>query len=161
QGYWFSSRATFPDSGQGAPDQEDNNLTCANVPGEGQVLFCLQRTACHGLPVNDPAEDAFNPSQPLNPYVTVDYMASVETNHGSRDRRHPYVAASEDGDAPDRSWLVHLDRNLVSVPEVLQVYGYRPHELTHRFQGGTSTTHLAPWFDEKARIFRALEFFTT
>jgi hypothetical protein len=87
-------------------------------------------------------------------------------------------------------WLVHVDRAPISVPEIIHVSGYKPHELTQQFvipanQPPLSLTqprhygHLAPWvpFDvtdpttnapagytqaqvNAARIFRALDTFT-
>jgi hypothetical protein len=60
------------------------------------------------------------------------------------------------------NWLTHLDRQLISPMEVLQVSGFQPHELTQRFlQGGGAPGHYANWYDENNRLYRAFEFFTT
>jgi hypothetical protein len=72
------------------------------------------------------------------------------------------------------SWLVHMDRNLVSPMELLQVSGFQPWQLTHAFiQKNGSTlvpwSQRVPWFDEDLaspgttshRLYRALEFFKT
>lgn len=58
------------------------------------------------------------------------------------------------------TWLVHLDRFVNNPIELLQVSQYRPHELTQQFilNNGTMYQHLAPWFDNTARIYRFLEF---
>jgi hypothetical protein len=66
-------------------------------------------------------------------------------------------------------WLVFVDRSLISPVEVLQVSGFKPHELTQQFvttDGNTPPNpvrfnHRAPWFDPAARIYRAFEFFET
>lgn len=86
------------------------------------------------------------------------------------------------------NWLVHYDRQLVNVMELLQVSGFKPHELTQVFQlpynltgwniatPPTSTpsppwpyAHLVPWFDEDQaaasppqshRLFRAFDLMT-
>ena len=50
-------------------------------------------------------------------------------------------------------WLVHLDRSLVSVPEIMCVSAWKPHELAHHFILGTPQQppprlvqqHLANW----------------
>src|SRR5262249_5340197 len=68
-------------------------------------------------------------------------------------------------------WLVHLDRPVVSPPELLQVSGFRPHELTQQFMLTNALTipppppnpnerfaHRAPWYDQSARIYRMFEF---
>jgi hypothetical protein len=64
-------------------------------------------------------------------------------------------------------WLVHLDRQLISPMELLQVSAYPPHRLTQQFKytdnAGTvqKFQHLAPWFDTNARIYRLLELLQT
>ena len=65
-------------------------------------------------------------------------------------------------------WLMHANRPLVSPVELLQVSGYKPHQLTQMFmtQGATPQNllpqgrfqHRAPWLQANAMIYRALEF---
>jgi hypothetical protein len=72
-------------------------------------------------------------------------------------------------------WLIHLDRAPATVTELLNVSAVAPHQLTQRFitgqydsndvvarqlQAEAKYQHLAPWRDQNARLFRALEFFT-
>jgi hypothetical protein len=71
-------------------------------------------------------------------------------------------------------WLVHMDRQLVSPIELLQVSGFKPHELTQQFMLADPQTgkndpqgkplqkfqHRAPWTDPSARIYRLFEFLT-
>jgi hypothetical protein len=77
--------------------------------------------------------------------------------------------------APTFDWLVHLDRNLVSPMELLQVSLYKPHELTQQFvttngkfqhlqvqeNAGNppALVSVIPWFEQNFRLYRALEFF--
>ncbi|MGE3805487.1 MAG: hypothetical protein AB7K24_12500, partial [Gemmataceae bacterium] len=67
-------------------------------------------------------------------------------------------------------WLVHLDRQLVSPMELLQVSGFKPHELTQQFMQPDATNspcgekdfaHRVPWFDDQARLYRVFEFLET
>lgn len=65
-------------------------------------------------------------------------------------------------------WLVFMDRTIISPMELLQVSGFKPHELTQQFMTGgidantnkakNRFAHRAPWYDEKARIYRLFEF---
>ncbi len=63
-------------------------------------------------------------------------------------------------------WLVHLDRPLLSPAELLQVSGYPPHLLMHRFMSTNPLTgaivpfgQRVPWFGEDNRLYRIFEFF--
>lgn len=71
-------------------------------------------------------------------------------------------------------WLVHLDRQLNSPMELLQVSGYQPYQLTHRFVQNTPNAplplqppdpqrfrHQVPWFDETNRLARVFSFLST
>jgi hypothetical protein len=65
-------------------------------------------------------------------------------------------------------WLTHLDRQLVSPMELLFVSGVAPHRVTQLFMSGGIApnatqpfSHLAPWLDPNARIYRFLEYVET
>src|SRR5262249_8648883 len=78
---------------------------------------------------------------------------------------NPNAAPPNVAPAPAYDWLVHLDRQVVSPVELLQVCGYHPHELTHRFVIPDPINvgqfkkfqHVAPWFDQTTRLCRFLE----
>src|SRR5687768_5466907 len=59
-------------------------------------------------------------------------------------------------------WLVHLDRSLTSLFELLHVNGYKPHEMTQFFAASGTLTHEheAPWRKDEPRLYRALEYLT-
>jgi hypothetical protein len=66
------------------------------------------------------------------------------------------------------NWLVHLDRQLISPMELLNVSGYHPHELTHQFfapnAGGGAVVpfnHRVDWYNELNRLYRIFEFLGT
>jgi hypothetical protein len=73
------------------------------------------------------------------------------------------------------NWLVHLDRQVISPMELLQVSGFKPHELTQQFMvaGQPPYGQRAPWLDEDLaqqqgayasrshRLYRAFEFLQT
>jgi hypothetical protein len=131
------------------------------------------------------------PNPWYNPFVTTDMMGQVPlhdaasaTAYASRGKQQPYAA--DPGQASDQlapglatahtfglpnnplpsyghyDWLVHLDRQLISPGELLQVSGCLPYQLTQRFiTGSTLATrfgHRAPWFDPARRLYRAFEF---
>jgi hypothetical protein len=76
-------------------------------------------------------------------------------------------------------WLVHLDRQLVSPMELLQVSGFKPHRLTQQFaidlngngiiDSNEKFLHRVYWFDEdfpaganqSHRLYRVFEFLET
>jgi hypothetical protein len=82
---------------------------------------------------------------------------------------HSFTATNQPAPASGNyDWLVHLDRQLVSPMELLQVSLYHPHELTHQFidsgsnkYGHTKVVGAVPWFDPQYRIYRAFEFLDT
>jgi hypothetical protein len=49
----------------------------ALVAGMKKQAVVLQRLACPYLPANDPASGSFNPANPVNPYITVDYQTGI------------------------------------------------------------------------------------
>jgi hypothetical protein len=78
------------------------------------------------------------------------------------------------------TWLVHLDRKLISPMELLHVSAFPSHDLTQRFimvpnasnpiipqpyqytpVGGVANSayfqHYAPWFDQRRRLYRLFE----
>jgi hypothetical protein len=65
-------------------------------------------------------------------------------------------------------WLVFMDRPVIGPMEMLQVSGFKPHELTQQFMTGgmnqqtgkanSRFAHRAPWYDQAARINRLFEF---
>jgi hypothetical protein len=64
------------------------------------------------------------------------------------------------------NWLVHLDRQLTSPTELLQVSGFQPYQLTHRFimpsaGGAVPYSHRAPWLDQSRRLYRFFELVQT
>jgi len=64
-------------------------------------------------------------------------------------------------------WLPHLDRKVNSPMELLEVSGFKPHELTQQFMVGTGdpegnvVRHRAPWFDQTTRLYRVFELLET
>jgi len=66
------------------------------------------------------------------------------------------VVKHNDGAKDSFDWLVHLDRTLISPAEISCVSAWKPHELTQRFvRNGVPQQHLANWFDNEQRLFRA------
>jgi hypothetical protein len=65
-------------------------------------------------------------------------------------------------------WPVFIDRTVIGPMELLQVCGFKPHELTQQFMTGGMNqqtnkannrfAHRAPWYDQTARIYRLFEF---
>ena len=62
------------------------------------------------------------------------------------------------------TWLTHLDRVPISMPEVMHVSGVAPKGVTTAFNnpaftdGATPIGHKAPWLDAGSRLSRFLEF---
>jgi hypothetical protein len=57
-------------------------LTPLNIPAATappNVTVMLQRLACPYIPPNDPVSATFDPTKPVNPYVTIDYAENIKT----------------------------------------------------------------------------------
>jgi hypothetical protein len=57
-------------------------------------------------------------------------------------------------------WVTHLDRQIISPLELLEVSAFTPHLLSWEFSNAAATTHhrhLAPWMTQNARLYRFLE----
>ena len=77
--------------------------------------------------------------------------------------RHTFFQAN-DGRRPRFDWLVHLNREVISPMELLQVSTFKPHELTQQFfVNGQACQHRALWSDQKqleaSRVYRVFEYF--
>ncbi len=134
--------------------------------------------------------NAGQPDPTYNPYITVDYMQQVklqdettpatgtsvsyyknEPYNSKVIQWYPAPAAGKTtqsfGQFPTTQngqyhWLTHLDRQLISPMELLQVSGFQPWRLTQRFlQGGAAPGHMVNWYDESSRLYRAFEVLTT
>ncbi len=159
------------------------------------VTVLLRRLANPHLPPD------MNPVSPTyNPYLTIDYMRGVPPKDGnngaintSTAKAQPYASnprtyltqnpaagvnppATVDtfgspNSAATFNWLVHLDRQLISPMELLNVSGYHPYELTTRFMapnsGGGAAAPIVPynhrvnWYNEATRLYRAFEYLGT
>lgn len=83
--------------------------------------------------------------------------------HNAKEGTPPVTAAADQTLKLPFFWLSHLDRQLVSPMELLEVSAFKPHALTHQFVDTTGTPyqHRAPWFDNNARIYRIFEYLET
>ena len=97
---------------------------------------------------------------PFTPYTTQPQHTFYQQNANANT---PAPANNTDlSKYPAFDWLVQIDHMLISPMELLNVSGFPPHQLTQQFfSGGSPGGHYAPWFDQHARIYRALEFLTT
>ncbi|HJT77850.1 MAG TPA: hypothetical protein VJ739_11675, partial [Gemmataceae bacterium] len=134
------------------------------------------------MPAFPAARPTTTPARPsrgkLQPYAADFSQISDEANPSSVATQqvptvHNLGVTPNSPTPPNYDWLVHLDRQLISPAELLQVSAYPPFLLTHQFitkPGGATVkfTHRAPWFDEanlgvttpgnSTRLYRALEF---
>jgi hypothetical protein len=148
-----------------------------NDPAKGGNYMApgLRRSIGRHQPYAAALADYTLPSAPANP-VRATFFSH---NQGTQPNQQQATGAI---DAPF-DWLIHLDRAPTTVAELLNVSALPPHQLTqaflpfapNRYQPpavdntsiGTRTLaneikyqHVAPWQDQNARIYRALEFFT-
>ena len=156
----------------------------ANVPTNDAVQYTSQKPVIPNKPNNT---DYMQPSSRYSIGRIQPYAASLTkkqtsanpnpTNNTFFQHNSPTLPpggiSAEKGGPMDYpfDWLVFLDRPLTNITEILNVPGTTPPQLTQRFvvgqkdaQGNISNEqrqqHLAPWGDQNARIYRALEFFT-
>lgn len=134
-----------------------------------------------GVPLKDvsvsspPPEASKGKTQPYASWDLQDQTPALPSGQTS----HTFGRISNPAPASGKyDWLVHLDRQLTSPGELLQVAGCQPWQLTRRFKNtGVSggIEHRAPWFDDDLdpssvvvnpatashRLYRAFEFFRT
>jgi hypothetical protein len=91
---------------------------------------------------------------------------TVNTRH-SLGLQNASAGAPSPPDLPNYDWLVHLDRQVISPMELLNVSGFHPHQLTQQFRTNVATPdygHLVGWWDQKStagqsnRLYRIFEF---
>lgn len=151
-----------------------------------------------GVPLNGYGISTGGPTPPascgkLQPYaanLTLAAANQVDTTSSQYvfQTKHHTLGGPNSTQANPYTWLVHLDRNLISPMELLHVSGFRPHELTQRFilgpNAGTNYPlnfqpynynpsgsnvpananptgyfqHYVPWFDQTRRLYRLFEF---
>jgi hypothetical protein len=100
----------------------------------------------------------------LNQVQHTFYQQNVRTGPGVVNSANAatWPLAPAPGNYPAFNWLPHMDRQLVSPMELLQVSGYRPHELTQQFNFGNNLgSHQAPWLSQASRLYRFFEFTQT
>lgn len=140
-----------------------------SVPMQDDVT--VDNTGPHMKPANYPANNvSFGRNQPYAAYKTQQAAQAPTTAFMAQPQNtfFQYNIPTYRAGKPAFDWLVHLDRPLVSPIELLNVSGFKPHELTQQFIADTTTpagiqafSHLAPWFDSNRRIYRALAFLDT
>lgn len=122
---------------------------------------------------------AYGRKQPYTAYLSMDansqVVAQTPTDQAAGKPKHTFFRHnfSDPKNPPTTStptltvpfdWLVHLDRPLANIYELMQVSAFAPHKLTQQFynvpQGGTTVQafqHTAPWTTEAALIYRLLD----
>ncbi|MCS6850728.1 MAG: hypothetical protein NZ700_06125 [Gemmataceae bacterium] len=94
--------------------------------------------------------------------------------HNGRDEKGPQPPGSGDTLVTPFYWITHLDRQPINGIELLQTSAYSPAEVLQEFfkdpalvtdaerlvyrDGLVPYRHIAPWYDQRARIYRFLEF---
>jgi hypothetical protein len=139
-------------------DREVNNGLAFNAGGVITPVTPMAQRASFGRTQPYAATSTLRFKQKPNPATAPNHTFF---RHNSTTATAPQVADPTLTQPFD--WLVHLDRQLISPMELLQVSSFRPHELTQQFMIGNGNTpatrfqHRAPWFDQSARIYRLFE----
>jgi hypothetical protein len=125
-------------------------------------------------PVNLLADSPVYDSGPL----TLDPTSNVQHTFGTFNKVGTTNSGTLANPGGAADWLVHLDRQVVSPMELLNVSGFQPYQLTQQFVlsdkvtpvAGDKFQHLVPWFDPLAtgaaapnsnRLYRLFEFMDT
>lgn len=108
-----------------------------------------------GVPLNDGTDpnQAMSSKGKRQPYAShkatqvVDQTSAADPM--SKTQHTLGMPNSEPAPGTPKQWLTHLDRQLISPFELLNVSGFRPHQLTHEFINSKGPfQHRVPWFDE-------------
>jgi hypothetical protein len=154
------------------------NWTPNDGPGTLGLTVLLRRLANpHMPPDNNPASANYNPYITMDymEQIKLNDVTNPASTPASVGKRQPYASDlvsqivaqtnpnfaasptqhtlglpnSEPAPGTPRVWLTHLDRYVISPFELLNVSGFRPHQLTHKFITGNGPhQHLVPWFDQ-------------
>ncbi len=142
-----------------ARSYDGNGVNGAYVPVANRVAFGRRQpfAAIDYVAQNPNRVPAPNPDEPKHTFY----------RHNGIDPTPPAALANYFPTDPNQTirkfdWLVHLDRQVVSPIELLNVSAWKPHQLTAKFfQGGVPHQQVARWFDPTTRLHRFLEFVQT
>jgi hypothetical protein len=113
---------------------------------------------------NNPTRQSAGKKQPYAAQAVVDAageynaQSQIQPQAGANVPQHTFFSHNSPLTTPF-DWLTFYDRMLTSPVELLNVSGYRPHELTQQFVWNNTThSHLVKWTDPANRLYRFLEY---
>jgi hypothetical protein len=108
-----------------------------------------------------------NPANGITPWTDQPQTTLFRHNSvGSAGRAMPAAPPNDPYGANETltvpfDWFVQQDRILINPIEMLSVSACRPSQVTQLFMNPNPFSHLAPWRDPAARLYRFLEFIET
>jgi hypothetical protein len=130
-----------------------------NIDADASGVIRANNSTSH-MPLSDRYSDGRN-----QPYLGSSVMKQLQAPNPpltGQPQNSFFSINSQVQNPANFTWLVHLDRPLVSPMELLHVSAFKPHGLTQQFATASgSFQHYAPWFDQTARLYRLFEFLET